>query len=469
MDLRMRQALAATRRHFLAGGSLGLANLFLREAMGADKPAGKAKSVIFLHMAGSPSQLELFDYKPELVKFDGKPCPDEFLKGKRFAFIKGVPTMLGPQYEFAPRGQAGTMMSGLLPHFASVADDVAVIRSMWTDQFNHAPAQLFLHTGSPRFGGASAGAWATYGLGSSNKDLPGFVVLTSGGNNPDAGKSLWGSGFLPSVYQGVQCRSHGDPVLFLSDPEGVTRSVRRKTLDALQDLNSIEQKAAGDPEIAARVEQYELAYRMQIAVPEVMDIGREPEAMHSEYGTEPGKTSFANNCLLARRLVENGVRFVQLYHWGWDHHGTGKRDDLHTALGRAAASVDRPMAALVRDLKRRGLLDSTLIVWSGEFGRTPMREERNGKGTPFVGRDHHPYAYTIWMAGGGVKPGLNYGETDDIGYYAARDKVSVRDLQATMLHLLGKDPYTFSYPYQGLNQRLIGPTDEGRIVKEILV
>jgi hypothetical protein len=468
-DQHFERVLRGTRRHFLTGGSLGLANLFLREAAGAETKGGKAKSVIFLHMAGSPSQLELFDYKPELKKYDGKPCPDELLKGKRFAFIKGVPSMLGPQYGFAPRGQAGTMMSELLPHFASAADKVTVMRSMHTDQFNHAPAQLFLHTGSPRLGVASMGAWATYGLGTANRDLPGFVVLISGGNNPDGGKSLWGSGFLPSVYQGVQCRSQGDPVLFLSDPAGISRSMRRKTLDALRDLNAMEQKASGDDEIAARVEQYELAYRMQIAVPEVMDIGREPAAVHAEYGTEPGRTAFANNCLLARRLVENGVRFVQLYHWGWDHHGTGKRDDLHAAMRRSAEAVDRPMTALLKDLEQRGLLDSTLVVWSGEFGRTPMREERNGKGTPFVGRDHHPYAYTIWMAGGGVKRGFNYGETDEIGYYAARDKVSVRDLQATVLHLLGADPYRLSYAYQGLNQRLIGPTDEGRVVQEILV
>ena len=305
MNERMQKALAETRRHFLSGCGIGLANMFMAEAQ-PKKPhhTPKAKSVIFLHMAGSPSQLELFDYKPELVKYNGKPCPDELLKGKRFAFIKGVPKMLGTPYKFKQHGQSGAWVSELMPHFSTVVDDVTIVRSMSTDQFNHEPAQLFVQTGNPRFGFASMGAWATYGLGTENQDLPGFVVLTSGGNNPDAGKSLWGSAFLPSVFQGVHCRSHGDPVLFLSDPEGMTRSVRRKTLDALKDLNGMQAKQAGDPETEARMEQYELAYRMQISVPKVMDISREPEAVHKAYGTEPGKTSLANNCLLARRLVE---------------------------------------------------------------------------------------------------------------------------------------------------------------------
>ena len=465
----MQRALADTRRHFLGRCGLGLAGMFLNSAaQAATTPAaGKAKSVIYLHMAGSPSQLELFDYKPELKKYSGQPCPEELLRGKRFAFIKGVPKMLGTPYEFERRGQSGGYVSELLPHFSKVVDEVAIIRSMNTDQFNHAPAQLFVHTGNPRFGAASMGAWATYGLGTENKDLPGFVVLTSGGNNPDGGKSLWGSGFLPSVYQGVQCRTSGDPVLYLSNPEGMTRPLRRKTLDALHDLNTMQQKESGDPETEARIAQYELAYRMQISVPQVMDISKESEASRAQYGAEPGKTSFANNCLLARRLVESGVRFVQLFHWGWDHHGSSRREDIRYALRPQAATVDQAMSALIVDLKQRGLLDQTLIVWGGEFGRTPMQENRAGSG-PYMGRDHHPFAFSMWMAGGGIKKGLNFGSTDEIGYYIAENPVSVRDLQATILNQLGLDPYRFSYPYLGLNQRLIGPSDEGRVRKELL-
>ena len=469
------RTLLDTRRHFLDRCGIGLAGMFLGNLHAAQNPLApkkppleaKAKSVIYLHMAGSPSQLELFDFKPELKKYNGQPCPDELLRGKRFAFIKGVPKMLGTPYQFERRGQSGGYLSELLPHFSKVVDEVTVVRSMNTDQFNHAPAQLYVHTGNPRFGAASMGAWATYGLGSENQDLPGFVVLTSGGNNPDGGKSLWGSGFLPSVYQGVQCRTSGDPVLYLSNPDGMTRPLRRKTLDALHDLNAMQQKESGDPETEARIAQYELAYRMQISVPEVMDISKEPEASRALYGAEPGKTSFANNCLLARRLVESGVRFVQLFHWGWDHHGSSRREDIRYALPPQTASVDQAMSALIADLKQRGLLDQTLIVWGGEFGRTPMQENRAGSG-PYMGRDHHPYAFTMWMAGGGMKKGFNFGSTDEIGYYIAENPVSVRDLQATILHQLGLDPHRFSYPYLGLNQRLIGPTDEGRVRKELL-
>jgi hypothetical protein len=359
-------------------------------------------------------------------------------------------------------------VSELLPEFSQVVDDVTVIRSMHTDQFNHAPAQLLLHTGSPRFGAASMGAWATYGLGTENKDLPGFVVLVGGGNNPDGGKSLWGSGFLPSVYQGVQCRTEGDPVLYLSDPAGMNRELRRDSLDALKALNERERVKSGDPEADARTQQYELAYRMQISVPEVMDISKEPKNIQEMYGAEPGKVSFANNCLLARRLVEKGVRFVQLYQWGWDHHGSNRREDMKLDLPNKARAVDKPIAALIRDLKQRGMLDSTLVVWGGEFGRTPMREIRVNSPGGYLGRDHHPYAYTMWLAGGGVKRGLNWGATDEIGYYPVENPVGVRDLQATVLHLLGLDPYRLSYPFSGLNQRLIGPTDEGTVVKGIL-
>jgi hypothetical protein len=473
-----RQVAQQTRRYFLQQCSLNLAGMFLAQLQASEtlnplapKPphfAPKAKAVIYFHMAGAPSQLELFDYKPQLVKHDGKPCPDELLKGKRFAFIQGVPVMLGTPFQFAPRGQSGQYMSDLLPNLATVADELTVIRSMSTDQFNHAPAQLLAHTGSPRFGGASMGAWVTYGLGSENQDLPGYVVLVGGGNNPDGGKSLWGSGFLPSVYQGVQCRTQGDPVLYLSDPEGMSRSLRRKTLDAIRDLNELQQRETREPETSTRIAQYELAYRMQISVPEVMDISREPAYIHKMYGTEPGRVSFANNCLLARRLVEKGVRFIQIFQWGWDHHGTNRRGDIRYDLPVQARLTDQPIAALIRDLKQRGLLDQTLIIWGGEFGRTPMRENRGGKYGAFVGRDHHPYAFTMWLAGGGVKRGLSYGSTDDIGYYPAENKVTVRDLQATILHLLGLDPYKLSYPFQGLNQRLIGPTNEARVIHDII-
>lgn len=473
-------ALSQTRRHFLSGCQLGLASMFLgslraesevaRDSLAPKEPhhPPRAKSVIYLHMAGGPSQLELFDPKPELQKHDGADCPQHLLEGKRFAFIKGVPQLLGTPYNFARVGQSGTWISELLPHFREVVDETAIVRSMTTQEFNHAPAQLLLHTGSARLGSASMGAWATYGLGSENQDLPAFVVLVSGNKTPSAGKSLWGSGFLPTVYQGVQCRTQGDPVLFLTNPEGMSRDLRRKTLDALRDLNQLEQRRSGDPDTLSRIEQYELAFRMQVSVPEVMDISKEPDAIHSMYGTDPGKLSFANNCLLARRLVENGVRFVQLYDWGWDHHGNARRTDIRYDLPDRARDIDRPVTALIRDLKQRGLLDQTLIVWGGEFGRTPMRENRQGDKTEYYGRDHHPYAFTMWMAGGGIKGGIDYGATDDIGYYVDRDPVTTRDLQATMLHLLGLDPYTFHYPYQGLKQRLIGPTDEGRVVRELL-
>ena len=487
MDLNLEFARAITRRHFFRSCQVGLGSMALASLMrhpllatqGSDQlanplapklppHAAKAKSVIYLHMAGSPTQLETFDAKPELQKYDGKDCPEHLLKGKRFAFIEGVPRMLATPYKFKQHGQAGTWVSELLPHFSTIVDDVAVIRSMHTEQFNHAPAQLLLHTGSPRLGHASMGSWVTYGLGSENQDLPGFVVLVSGGKTPSGGKSLWGSGFLPSVYQGVQCRTQGDPVLYLSDPEGMNREWRRKTLDALRDLNQFQAREFGDPETLARISQYELAYRMQIAVPEVMDISKEPPHIHEMYGTEPGKVSFANNCLLARRLVESGVRFVQLYEWGWDHHGVSENTDIHNDLPNKCREVDRPMTALVKDLKQRGKLDDTIVIWGGEFGRTPMRENRRGKYGKWVGRDHHNECFTIWMAGGGIQGGVNYGETDEIGYYIVKDKMTPNDLQATVLHLLGFDAHRFSYPFQGLNQRLIGPSDEPKVQEKLL-
>jgi hypothetical protein len=487
MNFRFEHARALTRREFLTrSGRFSLGAIALGNLLGSPRPLfatsgeallnplsprpaphpAKAKAVIYLSMSGAPPQLDLFDFKPKLNEFHMKDCPAEFLKGQTFAFIKGTPKLLGSPYKFAQYGQGGGWVSELLPNFTKIVDDVCVVRSMWTNQFNHAPAELFLYTGNMNAGAASMGSWVTYGLGSENQDLPGYVVLLSGGTDPTGGKSCWGSGFLPSVYQGVQCRAAGEPILFSRDPDGMSRETRRRSLDALKALNEAESAEFGDPETVTRISQYELAYRMQIAVPEVMDIAKEPPEMIEMYGAKPGQASFANNCLLARRLIEKGVRFVQLFDWGWDIHGTGQVDDLMTALPRKCREVDQASAALVQDLKQRGLLDETLVIWGGEFGRTPMNEARDG--STFLGRDHHPHAFTMWMAGGGIKPGMIFGETDELGYHVVENKVTIRDLQATLIHQLGFDPYGFHYKYQGLNQRLIGPTNEGKIIKGIL-
>jgi len=424
----------------------------------------KAKNVIFLFMAGAPSQIDMFDPKPTLLKYDRQPCPAELLKGERFAFIQGTPKLLASPYKFSACGKSGQQISELLPHMQEVADEIAVVRSMNTTQFNHAPAQLFMNTGFQLPGRPSFGSWATYGLGTMNHDLPGFVVLISGDSYPDGGKSCWGSGFLPSVYQGVEFRSQGDPVLFVTDPDGVPREVRRDTLDALRDLNDMRLKETLDPEIETRISQYELAYRMQTSVPDLMDIAHEPAEVHELYGTEPGKKSFANNCLLARRLVERGTRFVQLYHRGWDTHGADENNDIKHALPKLCRETDKAAAALIKDLKRRGLLDETIVVWGGEFGRTPMNEARGG--SPFPGRDHHPHAFTMWMAGGGIKPGVSVGETDELGYMVAKDPVSVHDLHATLMHLMGVDHTRLTYRYQGRNFRL---TDVyGEVVQKLI-
>src|SRR5688500_7875668 len=325
---------------------------------------------------------------------------------------------------------------------------------------------ILLHTGSPRLGSPSLGSWVTYGLGTENQNLPGYIVLVSGGKTPDGGKGLWGSGFLPSVYQGVQCRAKGEPVLFLSNPDGVARDERRRVLDAIGDINREQYTQHGDPETLTRIAQYELAFRMQVSASEAMDLGKEPAAIHARYGTKPGTESFANNCLLARRLAERGVRFIQLYHWGWDSHGTSDQTNLKTGFAEMCHGVDRPMAALLADLKERGLLEETLVVWGGEFGRTPMRENRNGKSGDKLGRDHHTEAFTIWMAGGGIKPGVSYGETDEIGYYGVKDRVHVHDLQATILHQLGFDHEKLTHKFQGRDFRL---TDvHGKVVKELI-
>ncbi|MCA9150179.1 MAG: DUF1501 domain-containing protein, partial [Planctomycetales bacterium] len=358
-----------------------------------------------------------------------------------------------------------TLLSDAIPYLHSVADEMCVIKSMYTEQFNHAPAELLLYTGSPRSGRPSLGSWVTYGLGSENENLPGFVVLISSGVQPNGGKNSYGSGFLPSVYQGVQCRSKGDPVLFVSDPPGMSRDVRRMSLDALRDLNELQAQQMGHPETQTRIAQYELAYRMQMSVPEVMDLSRETAATLQRYGAKPGASSFANNCLLARRLVEQGVRYVQLFDWGWDFHGTGPNEDIRDGLTKKCATMDRPIAALIKDLRERGLLEDTLIVCSGEFGRTPFREGRTAKGN-ILGRDHYPDCYSLWLAGGGVKGGMTYGNSDELGFSVAENPVHVHDLQATILHLLGFDHTQLVHRFQGRDYRL---TDvHGKVVREIL-
>lgn len=482
---------AKTRRHFIKQCASGIGGIALSSIfMGCDpitskRPtiqfserdlnplstlappfSPKAKSVIYLHMAGSPSQLEMFDYKPILETLNNQPCPESLLKGKKFAFIKGVPKLLGPQAKFKQEGESGNWVSDYMPHFKKVVDEVSFLKAVHTDQFNHGPAQLFMQTGSPRLGRPSIGSWVTYGLGSENQNLPGFVVLTSGGKAPSAGKSVWGSGFLPSVYQGVQCRSKGDPVLYIDDPKGISRNIKKHTIDAINRINKEEYTKYADPEILARINQYEMAYRMQIAVPNVMNIENEPENIKEMYGVEPGKESFANNCLLARKLVEDGVRFVQLYDWGWDSHGVSRETAVDLGLRNKCKDIDRPMTALILDLKQRGLLEDTLIVWGGEFGRTPMQENRGNVKQGFKGRDHHGDAFTMWMAGGGIKKGASHGETDDIGFSGVDGQVSVHDVHATILHLLGFNHEEFTFDFQGRPYRL---TDvEGEIINEIL-
>lgn len=489
-EIRQRELQRLTRRHFLGQCATGLGALWAGAAAGGSahasgvpydfpRPGGsplaalpprlpaKARNVIFLHMAGGPSQLELFDHRPELAELDGQPCPPSLLEGQNFAFLQGTPYLMGPLARFKQHGKSGAWVSDLLPHFSQIVDDVCFVKSMKTDQFNHGPAQLMVHTGTARRGGASTGAWVTYGLGTENQNLPGYMVLLSGGRPPRAGKNLWGSGYLPSVYQGVQCRAAGDPILNVRNPAHVPDAMRRAALDTLDQLNEADYQEHHDPEVTTRIAQYEMAYRMQTSVPEAMDISDEPASVHELYGTQPGKASFANNCLLARKLVERGVRFVQLFDWGWDMHGTNASESLGEGLSNKCKQIDRPMTALVKDLKQRGMLEDTLVVWGSEFGRTPMKENRGGQATAFQGRDHSPASFTYWMAGAGVKPGITYGETDALGYQVARDPVWVRDFHATMLHLLGMDHRRLSFPFQGLNQKLTGVKD-ARVVKGIL-
>ena len=440
-------------------GGLALSHLLNRDGFAA-APAHfqpRAKHVIYIHLVGGPSHLDLFDFKPELQKRNGEQCPDEMFKGKQLAFIRSHPKLLGPsrdaKLQFKSCGESGIGLSNLLPNLQTVADDMCFVRTVHTEQFNHAPAQMFMQTGFARFGRPSMGSWVNYGLGSENENLPGFVVMVTG-QYPGAGNSIFGSGFLPSVYQGVEFRSSGDPVLFLSNPKGMDDGSRKRMVDRVNRLNQLQLKDVGDPEIATRISQYEMAYRMQSSVPELMDTKSESKAMHALYGSRPGKASFANNCLLARRLVERGVRFVQLFDQGWDHHG-----GVFKSLPGKCKQVDRPLAALIKDLKSRGLLDETLIVWGSEFGRTPMAQGS--------GRDHHAHAFTLWMAGRGVKGGTTYGETDELGYRPVENPVHVHDFNATIMHLLGMDHEQLTFRYQGRPFRL---TDiAGQVVRDICV
>ena len=468
-----------TRRYFLGSmsgglGAIALQNLVSPTAMAdVSNPlsprlphfAAKAKRVIYLHMTGSPPNLDLFDYKPKLVEMDGQEAPASVLAGKEFAFTTGVPKLLGTRHEFVKCGQSGMMLSDCIPHLQTVADELCMVHSLHTDQFNHAPAELMIYTGSPRSGRPSFGSWLTYGIGSENENLPAFVVLISSGVQPNGGKSSFGSGFLPSVYQGVQCRSQGDPVLYASDPSGMSRDLRRRTLDTLQDLNGYQVDELGHPETQTRIAQYELAFRMQTSVPDVMDISKESQETLDAYGAKAGAASLANNCLLARRLVESGVRYVQLFDWGWDFHGTGPAEDIRDGLTKKCETMDRPAAALIKDLKQRGLLDETLIIWGGEFGRTPFREGRTATGS-VLGRDHYPNCFTMFMAGGGTKGGFDYGSTDELGFSIAENPVHIHDLQATWMHLLGFDHTKLTYRFQGRDYRL---TDvHGNVVKPLL-
>lgn len=476
-----------SRQKFIQSSLAGLAGASSLNAASSQsiKNFGKIKSVIYLHMAGSPSQLDLFDDKPMLRKFNGKDCPNELLEGKRFAFLKGVPKLLGSPFSFKQYGKSGAEVSELLPEFSKMTDDVCLVKSVQTDAFNHAPAQLLLHTGSQQFGSASMGSWVNYAKPSENKNLPGYIVLNSGGKSPSSGKSVWGSGFLPSVYQGVKCRSVGDPILYTSNPAGISRDLRRMTLDTIGSMNKYRYANHLDSENITRSKQYELAFRMQETVPDAMDLTQEPEDILKLYGAKPNFKSnvigaddprevyksddptFSNNCLLARRLVERGVRFVQLYDWGWDHHGTNFGETIDHTLPIKAKQIDRGISGLIKDLKRSGLLEETLIVWGGEFGRTPMLQK--GRANPAgLGRDHQADAFTMWFAGGGINSGGHFGETDELGASAIQDQVHVRDVQATVLHLLGLDPYRLSYPSQGLDMRLIGPTNEAKVIKKLL-
>jgi hypothetical protein len=419
----------------------------------------KARRVIYLFQAGGPSQLDLFNYRPALQKYDGQSIPAEIVKDQQYAFIKPDAALMATKFKFAKYGKCGAELSEALPALSGVVDEIAIINSMNTTAFNHAPAQIFMNTGSTQFGRPSMGAWATYGLGSESQNLPGFVVLSSAGGT-SGGAGNWGAGFLPTVYQGVPFRRSGDPILFLANPAGITAKMQRRSLDALKDLNQQQLGVAGDPEISTRINSFEMAYRMQTSAPELMDISKESRETLEMYGAKPGEASFANNCLLARRLVERGVRFVQLFHEAWDHH-----TDVEGGVKEQCRLTDKPSAALIKDLKQRGLLEDTLVIWGGEFGRTPMVETNKSAGRS-LGRDHHPQAFSMWLAGGGVQPGLTLGKTDDFGFNSVEDHIPVHDLHATILHLLGFDHTKLTYHFQGRDFRL---TDvEGEVVKKLM-
>ena len=468
--------LAVTRRHLFQRcgvglGAVALSALLQEESAAGAKAAGplapkpthypaKAKRVIFMHMAGGPSQLDLFDPKPKLQELNGQVTPKSFTEGKRFAFLKPDAKLLGSPRAFSRHGKSGAVISELLPHLGTIADDICLMKGMGTDVFNHGPAKFFMSTGAPQSGRPSMGAWLTYGIGSTAQDLPGFVVLQSGPRGPRGGAPLWGSGFLPSTYQGVPFLSGPQPIINLANPSGFDRKRQGEFFDVVRDLNTARLDTVGDPEIATRIAAYEVAYKMQASAPELMDISHEDPKTLELYGAVPGKASFANNCLLARRLVERGVRFVQLYHTDWDHHG-GPGADLGKPLEAVCQEVDQPAAALIKDLKQRGMLEDTIVVWGGEFGRTPMGEARET-----TGRDHHIDAFTMWAAGGGFAAGRSIGATDEIGYNTIEDRTHVHDLHATMLHLLGLDHTKLTFRFQGRDYRL---TDvHGEIVQKIL-
>jgi uncharacterized protein (DUF1501 family) len=477
-ELRAEAARYITRRWFFQQCGVGLGSIALGSLLGANRAvaaaqpaatnplaprrphhAGKAKRVIYLFMGGAPSQIDLFDYKPSLRKYNGQPVPKEVVMGQKYAFIKPDAALFASDFKFGRRGQCGAELSEALPHLAGVVDDIAIIKSMTTDAFNHAPGQVLMQTGSMQFGRPCLGAWSLYGLGSEAQNLPGFVVLNSAGGLSGGG-ALYGSGFLPTIYQGVPFRKSGDPVLFLSNPAGFTDRMQRRTLDLIKDLNEQHLDAVGDPEIATRINSFEMAYRMQASAPELMDVSKESPETLKMYGVEPGKPSFAMNCLLARRLIERGVRFVQLFHEGWDHHS-----EVANGIRDQTGKTDQGSAALIQDLKQRGLLDDTLVLWGGEFGRTPMVEANSDFGRK-LGRDHHPQAFTMWLAGGGIKPGVTIGETDEFGFHITKDRVHVHDLHATILHLLGFDHEKLTYRFQGRDFRL---TDvHGELVEKIL-
>jgi uncharacterized protein (DUF1501 family) len=467
-----------TRRHFFADCGLGVGKIALAslltgalagqvrtaESMNPLAPrkphyAPRAKAVIHLFMAGAPSQLDLFDHKPELTRLEGKPLPPEVIGGQRYAFIRADANVLGPRFKFAQHGQSGAEISEVMPHLAKVADDICLVKSMHTDQFNHAPAQLFLNTGFAQPGRPSIGSWVTYGLGAEATDLPAFVVMSTGAGI-SGGAANWSSGFLPTLYSGVRFRNQGDPILSVSNPAGIDARLQRESLDLAGALNQHHQDRIGDPEIATRIASYEMAYRLQSSAPELMNLKSETPQTLQLYGCDPDKPSFARACLLARRMVERGVRFINIYHEGWDAHS-----DVAGNHRNNCGATDQGAAALIADLKQRGLLDETLVVWGGEFGRTPMVESNAALGRS-LGRDHHPQAFTMWLAGGGIKPGLTYGATDDLGFHVADKGVHVHDLQATLLHLLGLDHERLTYTYQGRAFRL---TDvHGKIVRDIL-